>query len=311
MKLNEDYTQQQCNDLFHNMLIQFRDSDDVYKDFYFDKVKKNLNFLNANNRKSLGMCKRYPVKRWYAVDDETGEMIFEDDIDTDTSLYDFDEYINDYEYEIFLNPHCLKFGEDGERIIKDTLAHELCHTCKNCFNHGKPFHDMAKRIYNDMGYVIDTKADTDASAYFTKYLPDTPYKVVCTQCGYETKLPRISDVIRNPKNYACGKCNGGLESYKLNKQTGEYELYGSENSADNYKYSIHCTDCDFSVGFKRRDKKYKDYLWSLYQGSVAPCFKCGRGSLIVRDSGLEMTPAYLQDPGSEQYKLFTKIFPEY
>ena len=56
----------------------------------------------------------------------------------------------------------MSFTEDGEKIIRETIAHELCHTLSGYMNHGRTFHDKAAKIMNLMGYHIDTKADIDS-----------------------------------------------------------------------------------------------------------------------------------------------------
>ncbi len=267
MILKEEFTEERCQKLFSDMIDEFSDCFDL--DLYFDAslINPKLEWLNKNNRKALGVCSSRGVR-------EYGEFVM-------TSC------------TIKLNPNLLKFDEDGEAIIKNTLAHELCHACKGCQNHGYQFHKVGDIIRKNLGYVIDTKADVDASAYFNKYLPQTKYRVECDVCGGGSYMPRLSDVIKNPRNYSCGKCGGSLSSYILNDATGEYELYRTSQDEPDYKYQIKCSDdnCGWSVGFKRRDKTYKNFLKSLLNGATPVCPKCKYGALYAIDDGRAITNA--------------------
>lgn len=73
-----------------------------FDDYYVSKI---VGWLNSNNRKTLGRCT-----------ERNGR------------------------FTIQLNPNLLKFEEDGEKIIHETIAHELCHTLPGCMNHGREFH---------------------------------------------------------------------------------------------------------------------------------------------------------------------------
>ena len=92
MLLKEDYTKDEVQDIFEDMLWQFTDFED---DIEFDRnsINPTLGWLSSNNRKTLGRC------HW-----------------------------DGWEYNILLNPNMLKFQEDGINTIKNTIAHELCHT---------------------------------------------------------------------------------------------------------------------------------------------------------------------------------------
>ena len=311
MYLKEEFSRDQCNRIFHDMIEEFSHCSSI--SFLPDRVLPELEWLKANNRKTLGMCTVVSRDiRYYAIDPDTGEIIFEDQVDDLDPLYvadlDFSHGIKLTTFKISLNPAMLKFEEDGERIIKDTIAHELCHTLEGCFNHGPEFHRNAQNIRRAMGYYIDTKADADASAYFRKYLPDAPYKVVCDKCGTESSFTRMQNVIENPMLYSCSRCNGSLSSYKLNKNTGEYELYRSSNGQITHKYNFMCTDCGVIVGLDKRNQSYKNYMQWMYYGRTEECPKCHNGTMYIEDNGVVITPAELADPRSEATKIYKRLF---
>ena len=251
--LFEDYTEEEIYDIFDDMLYQFDDFED---DIPFDRyeVSSILGWLAKHNRKTLGRC-----------------------------TYDGGRY------RISLNPNMLKFGEDGHQIIKNTIAHELCHTLPGCMNHGPEFHKYAKLIGDLMGYKIDTKADVDASGYFRQYLPQANYMLKCNSCGNEIPKSGICDAVTNPSRYTCGRCKGTLDSYKLNKQTGEYEVYKTHEDKPEYKYKLICPDCGWEWSFKTRNSKFAKYVKSLRYGDELGCPKCGKLNLYALDNGKKVS----------------------
>ena len=270
MYLKEEFTENQCQDIFTDMIDEFSDCYDL--DLYFDAsiINPKLDWLNANNRKVMGLCRSRGYRQY-------GDMVV-------TSC------------SILLNPNMLKFEDDGLLIIKNTLAHELCHTCKGCQNHGPQFHKVAEIIKRNMGYVIDTRADLDASAYFNKYLPQTKYKLVCQGCGIDTYIARLSDPVKNPGKYHCSKCGGNIASYILNN-SGEYDLFRSPEDEPDYKHNLVCSNpnCGYRVGFKTATKTYKDVLRLMLNGGSVDCPKCRLGTLYAIEDGREITTGDLFD----------------
>ena len=125
--LTEEFSKQDCQKMFEDVIDEFSEIPELEGYFYPNIIKAKLNWLKQTNRKALGLCRG----RYYK---STLEPI---------------------ECEIFLNPNMLKFEDDKEQIIKDTLAHELVHTCKGCNNHGSEFHRIGNLIRRKLGYVID------------------------------------------------------------------------------------------------------------------------------------------------------------
>ena len=252
MILIEEYTKEDIEDIFEDMKYQFADfEDDIPFDIY--DVSSILKWLAPHNRKTLGRC-TYQGGRYY----------------------------------ISLNPNLLKFGDDGYKVIKDVIAHELCHTLPECFNHGPEFHKYARLIEQLMGYKIDTKADVDASGYFRKYLPDANYKLICNKCGNEIPKSHMCDAVTNPSRYKCAKCGGTLDSYKLNKTAGDYELYKTHENEPEYKYGLVCPDCGWNWKFKTRNKNFSRYVRALENGDLLGCPKCHKENLYALDNGREV-----------------------
>lgn len=249
--LTEQFTEDQVQDMFEDVYAEFYQYKDElgFDDYYVSKI---VGWLNSNNRKTLGRCT-----------ERNGR------------------------FTIQLNPNLLKFEEDGEKIIRETIAHELCHTLSGCMNHGRTFHAKAAKIMNLMGYHIDTKADIDSSQYFNKYLPQADYMLICDKCGNQVPVARLSDPIKNPMNYSCKLCGGNVSSYKLNKNTGELELYRSSEEKPDYKYAARCENCDYEYPWARKSQMFNKILHAIVNGGTVKCPKC-RSNLYLVDSDKEI-----------------------
>jgi predicted SprT family Zn-dependent metalloprotease len=202
----EEFSKDQVQNIFQQMFDEFLDYSEEL-DFCQDCiVDTDVYWMSRVNTKVLGRCVK--LKDEYRMGRELKH------------------------FKIELNPFLLNLDDANEKVIKEVIAHEFCHTLPDCLNHGKEFHRKAKMIYDLMGYKIDTKADVDASNYFklAQTVGDTPYKVKCDNCGAEQKFARLNDYVKNSWQYVCKQCGKPyLVSYKLNKSTGNYvELISRE-----------------------------------------------------------------------------------
>lgn len=102
----------------------------------------------------------------------------------------------------------------NDKIIKNTIMHEIIHCFPNCNNHGKEFQKYAIYINNKLDYNIKTLGNKEedfkkSNLEYKENLNAYKYKIVCKKCGaiiYRQRLKK--DLI---KKYRCGKCNGDLE----------------------------------------------------------------------------------------------------
>lgn len=87
-------------------------------------------------------------------------------------------------------------------VLKEVMIHELIHTCKRCWSHGKTFVKYAKMMDEAYGYHLMLIKDEDSI-----YHPEKPIcqKFVCPKCGarYNSRKPK--------GNYACIYCELPLE----------------------------------------------------------------------------------------------------
>lgn len=93
-----------------------------------------------------------------------------------------------------------------ELLIKEVLIHEILHTCKSCFNHGKTWKEYAEKVNNAYRYHVSRTADYSGTEEIYRY------RIVCKNCGNVIFRIRKSQVVNAPENYRCGKCKGPLEA---------------------------------------------------------------------------------------------------
>lgn len=95
----------------------------------------------------------------------------------------------------------------NEQDIKNTIAHELLHTCPGCRNHGIIWEKYAKR-FDKYGYTITRVTDEGIFERNPKLKQanEPKYRISCKHCGFVTYRNRNYNINR----YKCPKCGGKL-----------------------------------------------------------------------------------------------------
>ncbi len=118
----------------------------------------------------------------------------------------------EYKFYISISENC--FSEpDYINFIKNTMAHELIHTVKECFNHGKVF-KYYSGVVSKLGYIVTVKSDSKVVKNDAKKFNDANHILKCTVCGqlyYRYRFPKDKSYINK---IACGKCKGRLVKIK-------------------------------------------------------------------------------------------------
>jgi predicted SprT family Zn-dependent metalloprotease len=91
--------------------------------------------------------------------------------------------------------------------IKETLLHELLHTCTNCFQHKNEWKYLAGLLNRKYGYNIQRTLDAEQACIKI----DHKYKMRCKNCGNIIGMERMSDFVKHPEKYMCKKCRGNFE----------------------------------------------------------------------------------------------------
>lgn len=101
-------------------------------------------------------------------------------------------------------------GDDvPDAPAKNTVMHELIHTCANCMTHKNEWKRIAERVNKVYGYNVTR------TAYYPEIEEKHPtqykYEITCKNCGAKLRRSRTSNLIQNINNYRCGRCHGQLE----------------------------------------------------------------------------------------------------
>ncbi len=101
-----------------------------------------------------------------------------------------------------------RVAEGEEESCRETLAHELLHTCPGCQNHGGLWKEYARQMNKVYGYNIRRVAAEGT----TESIQPRPFKYIvrCEECGTEIGRYRASPLTRHPERYRC-RCGGRLK----------------------------------------------------------------------------------------------------
>ena len=108
--------------------------------------------------------------------------------------------------------------ELDEKIIKNTIIHELIHCIPYCNDHGKLFKKYADLINKKLGYNITRvgNRENDYKKSNIEYKEEIKYKykIICNKCGQTFLRQRIKRNFNT--KYRCGICGGKFKEQILN-----------------------------------------------------------------------------------------------
>lgn len=88
---------------------------------------------------------------------------------------------------------------NNTKLIKETLIHELIHTCKNCFNHGNNFKYFMYVVNNETDYNVTINSNNKEYAKQVENFRKNSkpkYKITCVKCGMVTYRSRLNKNIK-------------------------------------------------------------------------------------------------------------------
>lgn len=98
--------------------------------------------------------------------------------------------------------------------LKNTLIHEVLHTCKGCMNHGEAWKKLADKVNRAYGYGIKRCSSADEKGVEYDNRDKQPRKIKhqfkCEHCGQLINRQRESDFTKHYKSYKCGRCGGAF-----------------------------------------------------------------------------------------------------
>lgn len=98
-----------------------------------------------------------------------------------------------------------------EKSCRQTIAHELIHTCPGCMNHGDRFRKYAYIMNTCWGYDISRTADPGKLGIKSaeEQNRQAKYVIVCQSCGARVYRMKKTAVTEHPERYRC-RCGGRL-----------------------------------------------------------------------------------------------------
>lgn len=119
-------------------------------------------------------------------------------------------------HEIEINP-CLLEDDVDLQAAKETMIHELIHTCPGCQNHGYEWKRRGDRASRMLGYNVErlTGLNVLESQGVKVKMETYKYALVCDDCKKEYKFKRWCGKLEYPSRYKCGRCNGNLHTICL------------------------------------------------------------------------------------------------
>lgn len=96
---------------------------------------------------------------------------------------------------------------NSEKGLKQTIIHELLHSCKGGMGHKGEWARLASIVNRKLGYNI-TRTNSAESLGIKEHIVKKNYKYAfkCQNCGVVIKRQKASDFVNNYHRYWCGKC---------------------------------------------------------------------------------------------------------
>ena len=156
--------------------------------------------ISKRNNKRYGCCKQEkPDKRYKTIIKRKRRKII--------------RYERFEEHSIEISPWVMELEE---KIIKNTIMHELIHCMPYCNNHGLEFKRYAYLINKRFGYDISRVGDKKSDLKESNITPveeKYKYKIVCKGCNQEFYRKRLLKYFS--RKYRCGKCGGKFEVIQM------------------------------------------------------------------------------------------------
>ncbi|MBP5324117.1 MAG: SprT-like domain-containing protein [Pseudobutyrivibrio sp.] len=115
----------------------------------------------------------------------------------------------DKTFEIQIAEALLVDDRISEKSCKETIIHEILHTCKNCMKHTGQWKYYAEVINQVYGYNIKrvtTGIEKGVEDYKSNSSMAIKYIFTCGNCGATIYRKRDSQFTKNYRHYGCGRC---------------------------------------------------------------------------------------------------------
>lgn len=113
-------------------------------------------------------------------------------------------------YSININQVLLDERND-ENGLKNTIIHELLHSCKGGHGHKGEWKRLANKVHRELGYNITRTSSADDKGVEAETRPvRVKYTITCEKCGRSWTRERACNLTKYTNNYRC-TCGGNLQ----------------------------------------------------------------------------------------------------
>lgn len=118
-------------------------------------------------------------------------------------------------YEIEIAAQLLEDDRVSEFACKNTMIHEILHTCGGCMKHTGKWLEYAKEMNEAYGYRIKRCTSSEEKGLERRIVErrEVKYKFVCYYCGDVVRKTRKCKFTKYYRNYKCMKC-GRSRAYR-------------------------------------------------------------------------------------------------
>ena len=112
-------------------------------------------------------------------------------------------------FEIQIAERLLTDDRISEKACKETIIHEILHTCKGCMNHTgkwKYYAEVMNQVYGYNIKRVTTGTEKGVEDYKTKSTMAIKYIFTCENCGATIYRKRDSRFTKNYRKYGCARC---------------------------------------------------------------------------------------------------------
>ena len=124
----------------------------------------------------------------------------------------------DGSYSIEIASRLLEDDRISEQSCKETIIHELLHTCKGCMRHTGKWKYYAEVVNQVYGYNIKrvTQGSEKGIENYEGGEMAIKYVFTCGTCGATIYRKRGSNFTRNYRYYGCARCGAAAWSKRTN-----------------------------------------------------------------------------------------------
>lgn len=111
----------------------------------------------------------------------------------------------------------------SEKACKDTIIHEILHSCKECSGHTGKWKQYAQKMNAMYGYNIKrttSGAEKGLDDYEVSYRLRDKYVFRCKNCGAIVRRKKACKFTRYYRNYGCGRC-GKFRAFERISEVGK------------------------------------------------------------------------------------------